>query len=139
MKTEKEEIRQVLITTAREAFLEKGYKAVSMREISEKSGVGLSNIYNYFDSKDELFKVVLTPFLHSFEKMMIEHSEASRDTEVDMYTSEKYQAETIRSFLEVFRQYRLELKLLFMPRKVPVSRTTAKCLSIATRVAAWNT
>ena len=59
MKTEKEEIRQVLITTAREAFLEKGYKAVSMREISEKSGVGLSNIYNYFDSKDELFKVCL--------------------------------------------------------------------------------
>ena len=113
MRTEKEEIRQVLITTAREAFLEKGYKAVSMREISEKSGVGLSNIYNYFDSKDELFKVVLTPFLHSFEKMMIEHSEASRDTEVDMYTSEKYQAETIRSFLEVFRQYRPELKLLF--------------------------
>lgn len=80
MRTEKEEIRQVLITTAREAFLEKGYKAVSMREISEKSGVGLSNIYNYFDSKDELFRVVLTPFLHSFEKMMIEHSEASKDT-----------------------------------------------------------
>lgn len=69
----------MLITTARKAFLKKGYKAVSMREISEKSGVGLSNIYNC-DSKDELFKVVLTPFLHSFEKMMIEHSEASRDT-----------------------------------------------------------
>jgi len=31
----------VLITTADKAFLEKGYKAVSMREISDKPGVGL--------------------------------------------------------------------------------------------------
>lgn len=113
MKEENIDIRQVLLETAREAFLEKGYKAVSMREISEKSGVGLSNIYNYFESKDELFKVVLTPFLHSFEKMIIEHSEVSSDTNVEMYTSESFQAETIRAYLKVFRQYRPELKLLF--------------------------
>lgn len=113
MKEENIDIRRVLITTAREAFLEKGYKAVSMREISEKSGVGLSNIYNYFDGKDELFRVVLTPFLNSFEKMMTEHSEMSSDTNVDMYTSESFQAETIRSYLKIFRQYRPELKLLF--------------------------
>ncbi len=68
MKEENIDIRQVLLETAREAFLEKGYKAVSMREISEKSGVGLSNIYNYFESKDELFKVVLTPFFALFRK-----------------------------------------------------------------------
>lgn len=113
MKEDNTDIRQVLIQTARGAFLEKGYKAVSMREISEKSGVGLSNIYNYFESKDELFKVVLTPFMNSFEKMMIKHSEVSTDTAVDMYTSEKFQRETIRAFLKIFQQYRPELKLLF--------------------------
>lgn len=113
MKEDNTDIRQVLIQTAREAFLEKGYKAVSMREISEKSGVGLSNIYNYFESKDELFKVVLTPFLHSFEKIIIEHSQLSSDTNVDMYTSESFQTETIRNYLKIFRQYRPELKLLF--------------------------
>lgn len=113
MNTENIDIRQMLITTAREAFLEKGYKAVSMREISEKSSVGLSNIYNYFESKDELFRGVLTPFLNSFEKMMTEYSEVSTDTNIDMYTSESFQAKTIRSYLKIFRQFRPELKLLF--------------------------
>lgn len=113
MKEENTDINQVLITTARDAFLQKGFRATSMREISEKSGVGLSNIYNYFESKDELFKAVLTPFLHTFEKTMIEHTEVSSDTNVEMYTSEKFQAETIRNYLKIFHQYRPELKLLF--------------------------
>lgn len=52
MNTRKEDIRHVLLKTARETFLSKGFKAVSMREISEKSGVELSNTYNYFKSKD---------------------------------------------------------------------------------------
>ena len=64
MNTEKGDIHQVLLKTACDAFVKKGYKAVSNREISGKSGVGLNNIYNYFESKKELFRVVLTPFLH---------------------------------------------------------------------------
>ena len=51
MQTPKDYTRKLLLKTAREAFLQKGYKAVSMREISKLSGVGLSNIYNYYPCK----------------------------------------------------------------------------------------
>ncbi|MDD6934640.1 MAG: helix-turn-helix domain containing protein, partial [Bacteroidales bacterium] len=54
MQTAKDHTRRLLLETAREAFLRKGFKAVSMREISRLSGVGLSNIYNYFPCKDDL-------------------------------------------------------------------------------------
>ena len=44
MQTTKEYIRKQLQETACDAFLRKGFKAVSMREISSLSGIGLSNI-----------------------------------------------------------------------------------------------
>ena len=42
MQTTKEYIRKQLQETACDAFLRKGFKAVSMREISSLSGIGLS-------------------------------------------------------------------------------------------------
>jgi Transcriptional regulator len=54
MQTTKEHTRRLWQDTAREAFLRKGFKAVSMREISRLSGVGLSNIYNYYGSSEIL-------------------------------------------------------------------------------------
>ena len=52
---------KLLLETARRAFFKKGFKAVSMREISKLSGIGLSNIYNYYPCKDDLLADVLHP------------------------------------------------------------------------------
>lgn len=41
---------------AEELFLKDVFVKVSMRDISMRSGVGLSNIYNYFKGKDEIFQ-----------------------------------------------------------------------------------
>lgn len=64
----KEEIRNKIIKTAKEAFLEKDFLSVSMREIAKRSGVSLSNIYNYFPSKDSLLEGVLEETLEEFKK-----------------------------------------------------------------------
>ncbi|WP_373759960.1 TetR/AcrR family transcriptional regulator [Bacteroides heparinolyticus] len=47
MQTPKDHTRKPLLKTAREAFLREGFKAVSVREISQRSGIGLGNMYNY--------------------------------------------------------------------------------------------
>ena len=48
MQTVKDHIKSDILQSAATLFLEKGYLKVPMREIAHKSGVGLSNIYNYF-------------------------------------------------------------------------------------------
>ena len=53
MQTTKDYIRKLLLETAQKAFFEKGFKSVSMREISKLSGIGLSHIYNYYICKDD--------------------------------------------------------------------------------------
>ena len=71
---QKEDIRRIILQAARGEFLQKGFKDTSMRTISRLSGVTLSNIYNYFRDKDEIFRAVLTPLLNAFEQLFAEHN-----------------------------------------------------------------
>lgn len=61
MQTVKDHIKSDILQSAATLFLEKGYLKVPMREIAHKSGVGLSNIYNYFSCKDDIFVQIVTP------------------------------------------------------------------------------
>ena len=70
MQTTKEYTHKLLLETARRAFFKKGFKAVSMREISKLSGIGLSNIYNYYPCKDDLLADVLHPLLEAMNSML---------------------------------------------------------------------
>lgn len=69
MQTTKEYTHKLLLETARRAFFKKGFKAVSMREISKLSGIGLSNIYNYYPCKDDLLADVLHPLLEAMNSI----------------------------------------------------------------------
>lgn len=52
--------RQNIINAAKQLFSEKGYAATGLREIAEKAGVSLGNIYNYFKNKEEIFCSLFT-------------------------------------------------------------------------------
>ncbi|MCR4856558.1 MAG: TetR/AcrR family transcriptional regulator [Erysipelotrichaceae bacterium] len=55
----KDEVRQAIITAAKEEFLERGYEDASMRSIAQKAGITVGNIYRYFDNKDDLNRQIL--------------------------------------------------------------------------------
>jgi AcrR family transcriptional regulator len=42
-----------------ELFMEQGYHATSMRQISEKAKLALGGIYNHFSNKEEIFAAIL--------------------------------------------------------------------------------
>lgn len=113
MQTTKDYKRTLLLDTARTAFFEKGFKAVSMREISKKSGVGLSNIYNYYPSKDDLLVAILHPLLEAMDKMMREHNRTESLT-MDIFTSEEYLSETMHKIFWIVSHFRRELQLLLL-------------------------
>ncbi len=111
MQVRKEDIKQRIVEVARGEFFEKGFKDASMRTIASKSGVGLSNIYNYFKKKDDILKEVLSPLMMAFETMMKEHNKPEYIS-TDIFTSEAYQRENIGRFVDLITQYRKELNLL---------------------------
>jgi TetR/AcrR family transcriptional regulator, mexJK operon transcriptional repressor len=50
--------RQIL-DGARQVFLLNGYAEASMDEIAVQAGVSKGTLYNHFDSKDDLFKLLI--------------------------------------------------------------------------------
>src|SRR6267378_7747191 len=47
-----------ILTHASSVFCEKGYAAASMRDLSRASGVSLSGLYYYFESKEKLLYLI---------------------------------------------------------------------------------
>ncbi len=50
-----------IVNSARALFSRQGFSATGLRQIAEKAGVSLGNIYNHFRNKDELFEELLDP------------------------------------------------------------------------------
>ncbi|AUH49410.1 TetR/AcrR family transcriptional regulator [Chromobacterium sp. ATCC 53434] len=59
MRTKSENKRQALVVAATEVFVERGYEAASMSEISARAGGSKATLYNYFSSKEALFLDVM--------------------------------------------------------------------------------
>lgn len=57
----KTEVRDRILQSALDSFLESGYRSASMQEIAQKAGIAAGNIYNYFKNKEMIFATLVTP------------------------------------------------------------------------------
>jgi len=62
----REELRRVILDAAREAFVERGYENVSMRELAERIGCSHGALYGHFRDKREIFDAIVE---ESFEQL----------------------------------------------------------------------
>ena len=46
--------RQLLATTAMQMFLEQGYESTTLEDVAQRAGVGISTLYRYFPTKEQL-------------------------------------------------------------------------------------
>ncbi|SHF27799.1 transcriptional regulator, TetR family [Mariniphaga anaerophila] len=111
MQVQKENIREVILVKAREEFQEKGFKDASMRSIAKNAEVSLSNIYNYFRNKDEIFRELLSGLLSALDVLAEEHN-SSRYINIDTFSSDEYMHEQIRIFVELVDNFKADFQLL---------------------------
>lgn len=62
MQVKKEYMHRAIVEAAIEEFAEKGYAKGSLRRIAEAADTKMSNIYNYFRSKEDLFGYLVGDF-----------------------------------------------------------------------------
>ena len=111
MQVLKDKINNDIQKAAKELFLKKGYSNVSMREISDKASVGLSNMYNYFKSKDDLFKTIVQPALSVFENILNKQKEKNT-VDVQKIKTDEFLHKYIEIYLNFIKNYRTELTIL---------------------------
>ena len=116
MKILKEDIRNRIVTAARNEFIKNGFRKTSMRTISAKSGVVLGNIYNYFKTKDDIFYAVLRPLLAVLDGRL--SSYRIEPNKIDkLRFSIQSQKDLLRETLKIIFLYKEELKLLLFESK----------------------
>jgi len=111
MRILKDEKYSSILQAARQEFVREGFKEASMRNIARQAGVGLSNIYNYFRNKDEIFGVIVSPAKHKLFSFITEqHTEATVDfSAVPVFG---HHEEAIEYYIELIDQYREEYRML---------------------------
>lgn len=111
MQIQKEDIRQKIIEIASDEFIINGFSDASMRVIAARSGITLSNIYNYFKHKDELFAEVLKPTLDALETMIKEHNGEENMT-TEFFHSQEMQQSELTKMVNLIETHRPYLQLL---------------------------
>lgn len=59
-----EAVRQHILKTALDILSHEGFNGLSMRKLASRLGMTAANIYNYYDSKDELFLALQSSGFH---------------------------------------------------------------------------
>src|SRR5512147_565301 len=65
-------------------FLEQGYHATSMRQISDHAGLALGGIYNHFSSNEEIFEAIIVD-QHPYKKILPLILKAKGDTSKEFF------------------------------------------------------
>lgn len=105
----KDDIRRSILLVARKEFAEKGYAKASMRNIASVVGVRAGNLYNYFSSKDELFRIILTPVINVLYKMLDNHH---KDQDVKNMLNEDYLTNSVREYCSLIEGHRTLMEIL---------------------------
>jgi len=111
MQTLKPDTRKRILKVAKKLFLDKGYRDATTRDIARMSGVGLSNLYHYYASKDELFTQLLKPATDALEELLDErHGHAGYD--IATIQADDYAEASLEEYMGLIRRHRNSLKLL---------------------------
>lgn len=111
MKILKDQLYISMLESARNEFVKKGFKDASMRSIAKGANCCLSNIYNYFKNKDEIFLTIVNPAKNDiFNFITQKHNEES----FQFYTMSQYghSEEDIGHYISLIEKYKEEYRLL---------------------------
>ena len=102
---DKSKKRALIINGAENIFVSMGYKEASMDKIAEKAGISKKTVYNHFNSKENLFEVIVDGLL-----------EQRQNIKTIIYDSNKTLEEQLLIFAES------EISLIDSPKKLELSR-----------------
>jgi TetR/AcrR family transcriptional regulator of autoinduction and epiphytic fitness len=102
---DKSKKRAIIINGAEDIFLSMGYELASMDKIAAKAGVSKRTVYNHFNSKENLFEVIVDNLLAQRQNL-----------KTIKYDREKTLEEQLLAFAES------EIFLIDSPRRLELSR-----------------
>jgi len=102
--------RAHLLDAAKQVFAEKGYHLTTIADVARAAHVSYGSVYWYFDSKDALFRALMT----DCESALRDHVEGALRTTPDAADPVAPFREAVRAAFEFFEANPPQVKLLFL-------------------------
>lgn len=113
VQVKKIQLKNAILKAARREFVEKGFQGANLRAITKNAGCSLSNLYNYFDNKDDLFSTVLRPRMDEIKKGL-EIIKTIHPPAGSYMTSLKEERKYHITVVDYIDEHREDLKLIFL-------------------------
>ncbi len=101
--------KEQILLAAVEMFLDKDYYQVTITEIAERAGVGKGTVYEYYSSKEDLFKDSISYCAEDYFKAFRRHFSESTPVRKTMH-------DIVKTHLNFLKDNRKRLHLLFNER-----------------------
>jgi len=108
-KREVRDKKEQILLAAVEKFLEKDFYQVTITEIAEMAGVGKGTVYEYFPSKEVLFKESFSYCADLYLQLFRQHLSGSLKVKQTMH-------DIVTTHLDLLKDHRKKLHLLFNER-----------------------
>jgi len=79
VQVKKETVRKAILRSAKSLFKAHGYVGTSMTQIAKKAQISTANLYNYYDSKLEIFFAIYSDWLSEFITELEAAAHATKD------------------------------------------------------------
>lgn len=112
MQTLKKEIRDKIIAAAKDEFLKKGFPGSSMQVIAKRAGISVSNIYNYFPSKERIFETVTDGVSRSLKNLVMDLPSYWREHGIGGRRIGEFKELVPSTVFNFMKQYRIEVILV---------------------------
>ena len=126
----KDDVRESILSAAREEFLSHGIADSSMRRIASNSRMTVGNLYRYFKSKDDLSETIVSPTYMAINSMVVKLTEGRLDMskeggELNATIPELKEMLSSLSdgLVDIYREHRTEVRILMMSSRLNTELT----------------
>ncbi len=113
MQVKKVQVRAAILDAAGQEFLAHGFRGANLRAIAKRAGCSLSNLYNYFENKDDLFSTLLSLRMNEITQALQTAKSFSLPQGEYMYSLET-ERERHAAVIKYLYAHREELILIFL-------------------------
>lgn len=126
----KDDVRDRIVESAKNEFLEKGIDKASMRNIAAGSNMTVGNLYRYFKNKEELNNFIVGETLEEIDKLVRRSSKNTvsiNSEEMDINMTVQQYIDVLDGLadelVDIYRKHRVEFNILMMHSKLNDSIT----------------
>ena len=125
---DKEQKIKEIAQAALKLFSQKGYAGTNVEQIAKSAGIGKGTIYEYFETKEDIFIAAIMEWISQFEFQLSTHLEKIDDpiqrlfavAEMTVKWADPLDPATTRLSLEILQQFLMEGGVIFKKRNLAI-------------------